>query len=281
MPELPEVETVRRDLEQQLPGRTIVDVTRLDWPRMVERPAPAVFVALLPGNRVEAVERRAKWLLLRLSSGLTLAIHLRMSGTLFVRPQGDEPDSYTRLVLLLDNGEQLCFRDVRKFGRIALLGVEELALLDERHGPEPLHESFSAAAFAQRLRGRRVRLKPALLDQRVVAGLGNIYVDEALWLARLHPLRSADSLSDAEFTALHSAIQSVLTAAISRGGSTLRDYRNGFGEAGQNQHYFAVYGRKGQPCPRCGTPIDRLVVAGRGTHVCPQCQLRGDEPALA
>jgi formamidopyrimidine-DNA glycosylase len=272
MPELPEVEIVRRDLERLLVGRRIVAVARLDWPAMVEAPAPDEFLALLPGSAIVAVERRAKWLLLRLSTGLTLAIHLRMTGNLFVRGAGEEADGYTHFVLGLDGGEQLFFRDVRKFGRLRLLDEAGVAALDARHGPEPLLEDFDAQALAARLRGRRTRLKPALLDQQVIAGMGNIYVDEALWLARLNPLRVASSLSEAEVGRLHAAIRQVLTAAIGRGGSTLRDYRNGFGERGEAQHYHEAYGREGQPCRRCGTPIERIVLGQRGTHFCPHCQ---------
>jgi formamidopyrimidine-DNA glycosylase len=275
MPELPEVEIVRRDLEQQVLGRRILAVTRLDWPAMVEQPTAAELLALLPEQAIVAVERRAKWLLLRLSSGFALAIHLRMTGNLFVRPADEAADQYTHLVLTLEGGEQLFFRDVRKFGRVRLLDAAGEAALDARHGPEPLDASFDAAALAERLRGRRTRIKAALLDQQLVAGLGNIYADEALWLARIHPLRPADSLSQAELATLHAAIQAALEAAIGRGGSTLRDYRNGFGEAGQNQLFFNAYRtdkRDTRPCPRCGGPISKIVVAQRGTHFCPTCQ---------
>jgi formamidopyrimidine-DNA glycosylase len=272
MPELPEVETAARDLAAQVAGCTIVAIEKLDWERMVETPEPAQFRVLLPGRRIGAVGRRAKWLLLTLDAGWTLALHLRMSGSVSVCPAEEAADSYTHLVLLLEDGRRIFFRDVRKFGRVRLLDAAGLAALDQQHGLEPLGEQFTPAALAALLARRQSRLKPLLLNQAIVAGLGNIYVDESLWLARLHPLRAANSLSTDEVSSLHAAIRTILTRAIDSGGSTLRDYRNGYGQAGTNQDHFAVYQRTGQPCLRCDTTIERVAVAQRGTHLCPTCQ---------
>ncbi|NJK81125.1 MAG: bifunctional DNA-formamidopyrimidine glycosylase/DNA-(apurinic or apyrimidinic site) lyase [Chloroflexaceae bacterium] len=274
MPELPEVETAARDLAAQVIGRQIVAIEKLDWERMIETPTPAEFHALLPGRQIVAVGRRAKWLLLTLDAGWTLAIHLRMSGSVSVHPPDMPADVYTHLVLRLDDERRIFFHDTRKFGRVRLLDAAGLVLLDQRHGPEPLSETFTEEVLAALLRGRRAQLKPLLLNQAVLAGLGNIYVDESLWRARLHPLRLAASLTQREIAALYEAIRTVLTQAVQNKGSTLRDYRTGYGQSGENQHYFMVYGKTnvGQPCSRCGTAIVRLVVGQRGTHICPQCQ---------
>ncbi|HEY9724011.1 MAG TPA: bifunctional DNA-formamidopyrimidine glycosylase/DNA-(apurinic or apyrimidinic site) lyase [Oscillatoriaceae cyanobacterium] len=271
MPELPEVETIARDLAPRLAKRRITEIARLDWEPMLETPL-ATFRAQLPGREIRAVGRRAKWLLFTLDAGWTLALHLRMSGAVTVAEATTEPDRYTHLVLELDGDKRLCFRDVRKFGRVRLLDAAGLAALEAAHGVEPLSDAFTAAWLARALKERRTRLKPLLLDQRMIAGLGNIYVDEALWRAGLHPLRAASSLSRAEIARLHEAIRHVLEQSIARRGSTFRDYRTGTGEVGGNQHHFAVYGREDRPCPRCGRPIVRTVVGQRGTHFCPKCQ---------
>jgi formamidopyrimidine-DNA glycosylase len=272
MPELPEVETVARDLAAQITGRTITGVRHLDWPRMIETPDEAGFRAGVANRRVLEVGRRAKWVLVRLEGGLALAVHLRMSGSLVVYPPDHPIDPHTHLVLGLDDGRQLFFRDVRKFGRVRLLDARGQAELDAHHGVEPLSEAFTPAVLQGILANRGTRIKPLLLDQALIAGLGNIYVDEALWQARIHPERPAAGVKAREATALHAAIQEVLTKSITLGGSSFRDYRNGYGELGGNQVSFAVYQRGGEPCQRCGGPIQRMVVAQRGTHVCPTCQ---------
>jgi formamidopyrimidine-DNA glycosylase len=275
MPELPEVEHAARGLAAQIVGRRIVAVTKLDWERMVETPALERFITLLEGREVLAVGRRAKWLLLTLDGGWTLALHLRMSGAITVHGAEAQPDAYTHLVLLLDDGRQIFFHDTRKFGRARLLGADGLASLDAAHGLEPLSDAFTPAALAERLRHRRARLKPLLLDQRVIAGIGNIYADEALWLAQLHPLRTSDSLDDDEVARLHSGIRLALLQGLEHGGSTLRDYRNSYGQAGANQEHFNAYDQEGKPCPRCGAMIERIVVGQRGTRLCPFCQRLG------
>ncbi|HET9223211.1 MAG TPA: bifunctional DNA-formamidopyrimidine glycosylase/DNA-(apurinic or apyrimidinic site) lyase [Roseiflexaceae bacterium] len=272
MPELPEVEHAARGLGAQIVGRQIVAVTRLDWERMVETPAAEQFIALLEGREVLAAGRRAKWILLTLDAGWTLALHLRMSGAITVHGSEAQPDTYTHLVLLLDDGRQVFFHDTRKFGRTRLLDTAGLAALDAAHGLEPLTDGFTSEALDERLRKRRARLKPLLLDQKVIAGIGNIYADEALWLAQLHPLRASDSLSDDEIARLHSGIRLALLQGLEHGGSTLRNYRNSYGEAGANQEHFNVYDQQGRPCPRCGTAIEKITVGQRGTHLCPFCQ---------
>jgi formamidopyrimidine-DNA glycosylase len=277
MPELPEVEHAARSLGAQIVGRTIVAVTRLDWERMVETPAVEQFLELLQGRQVLAAGRRAKWIVLTLDGGWTLALHLRMSGSITVHGAAAQPDAYTHLALLLDDGRQVFFHDTRKFGRARLLDNAGVAALEAAHGVEPLSDAFTPALLAALLNKRRARLKPLLLDQRVIAGIGNIYADEALWNAQLHPLRASDSLNDDEVARLHSGIRLALLQGLEYGGSTLRSYRNGYGEPGSNQEHFNVYNQQGKPCPRCGTLIEKIVVAQRGTHLCPFCQpLAGD-----
>ena len=267
MPELPEVETIRAQLAHRLEGRTLVRVEILD-PRLT-RPFDLFEVTEeIEGDRVAAVERRGKYLVLRLESGLALLVHLRMTGSFsFV------PTSHERAVLELDDGTRLVYRDVRRFGTwVVVEGGELDPYLAGRNGPEPLGARFTAEWLAGRLAVRRAPLKAVLLDQRVVAGLGNIYADEALWRARLNPLRPASSLEPNEVRRLHLAIRAALRAGIERQGATLRDYATPDGSAGGMQEEFRVYGREGEPCPRCGTPIAKARVGGRGTWYCPRCQ---------
>jgi len=272
MPELPEVETVRRSLREALRGRRIVEVERIGWPRTIAAPPPETFRSLLRDRAVLDVDRRGKYVLLRLDHDETLVVHLRMTGRLTVAPADDEPDAHTHVVLRLDDGRRLVFRDPRKFGRIWLLDGEGLAALQGKLGPEPLDDALTAEEFRTLLRRRRGRLKPLLLDQSLLAGLGNIYVDEALWLAKLHPLRTVLSLGDDEVDSLYGAIRAVLARAVDNRGTTFSDFRDGWGYRGDNQQFLNVYDRAGQPCLRCGTPIERIVVGQRGTHLCPFCQ---------
>lgn len=272
MPELPEVETIARTLASQVRGKRIVAIEKLDWERMVETPDLPCFRRALVGRSIERVGRRAKWLLLTLDAGWTLALHLRMSGRIGIYGPEVLPDQHTHLVLRLGDGRRVFFRDPRKFGRARLLDAAGLAALNAACGPEPLDPAFGPDDLAALLARRRTRLKPLLLNQRIIAGMGNIYVDESLWGARLHPLCIANSLAPDESHQLYAAIRTVLTRAIELGGSTLRDYRNGYGENGHNQKHFSVYGRAGEACPRCGTSVERIVVAQRGTYLCPACQ---------
>jgi formamidopyrimidine-DNA glycosylase len=273
VPELPEVETVRRRLEPLIVGAKIGDAVIAD--RRLTRPEDPVLVAAeLRGERFAEVGRRGKYLLLRMTSGRTLVVHLRMTGSWSHAARGKLPDDvYRRATLRLSNRVDLAYRDVRRFGTWLLLEPgEEPGYLAERLGPEPLSVAFSAKALAAALANRRAPVKSVLLDQRRVAGVGNIYADEALWRARIAPLRPAGELSPTEIAALRRTVRAVLRRGIELQGSTLRDYVTPDGEYGGMQNEFSVYGREGEPCPRCKTPIERAVIGGRGTWSCPKCQ---------
>jgi formamidopyrimidine-DNA glycosylase len=280
MPELPEVETVRSQLEPALVGRRFERV-RIDDPRLVRPYEPTEVAAELEGERVAAVERRGKYLVVRFESGRVLLIHLRMTGSLLRAPNGSLPDDpHRRAVVTLDDGSDVAYRDVRRFGTWLLLEPGEAEpYLAARVGDEPLDTLFTAARLGERLAGRRTSLKAALLDQRTLAGMGNIYVDEALWRARLNPLRPAAGLDRNELRRLHRGIRTALEHGLARQGSTLRDYRLPDGSGGSMQDEFRVYGRRDEPCDRCGTPIARTQVAGRTTWFCPTCQ--PEDPAQA
>jgi formamidopyrimidine-DNA glycosylase len=273
MPELPEVETIRLALEPHLVGRRFERV-EIDDSRLVRPYEPLAVAAELEGERVAALERRGKYLIVRFESGRALLIHLRMTGSLRHAARGSlGDDPHRRAVVKLDDGSDLAYRDVRRFGTWELLEPGEVdPYLQRRLGHEPLERGFTAKRLAERLEGRRAPLKAALLDQRTVAGLGNIYVDEALWRAQLHPLRPAGTLDADELTRLTKAIRDALRAGIARQGASLRDYSTPDGRRGRAQERFRVYGREGEPCPRCGTPIDKIRVGGRGTWYCPNCQ---------
>ena len=270
MPELPEVEYVARQLREALVGARIVRV-EVFWPRAVSRITPEELAARLTGRRVLAVGRRAKYLVVTLDSGESLVIHRRMSGNLRLA-RADEAAPYTRVALTLGNGRRLLFTDPRKFGRVTVAAPEELPALFRRLGPEPLDSDFTPDALTERLAGRRRAIKATLLDQTVVAGLGNIYADEALFRARIHPLRSAETLTRDEIVALHEGIQGALQTGIEHGGTTFGRHRGLYDEAGDNLAHVEVYRRTGQPCPRCGTPIARIRIGQRSAHFCPHCQ---------
>ena len=278
MPELPEVETVRRQLEPVLVGRRF-DRVEINDPRLVRPFEPVAVAADLEGERVAEVDRRGKYLIFRFESGRVLLVHLRMTGSFRHRRNGaEEDDPHRRAVVRLDDGSDVTYRDVRRFGTWLLVEPDELdPYLADRLGEEPLLTGFTPARLARRLAGRRAPIKAALLDQRTLAGLGNIYVDEALWRARIHPKRPARDLDANDVRRLHGAIRRVLQTAIERRGSTLRDYSTPRGRRGSMQREFKVYGRADEPCDRCGTPIERTRAGGRGTWYCPHCQPRGAE----
>jgi len=281
MPELPEVETVRSDIAPVLEGGRITEAAITD-PRLVRPFAPEIVAAELVGERVGSVDRRGKYLIVRFESGRVLLIHLRMTGSLRHGRSGTlADDPHRRAVLKLDNGSEVAYRDVRRFGTWELLEPGEVtAYLAARLGPEPLG-TLSAARLGTRLAGRRAPLKAALLDQRTLAGLGNIYVDEALWYARLNPFRRAGGLDAEELRRLNRSIRKALRLGIERQGASLRDYARPGGESGAMQDEFRVYGRDGLPCVRCRTPIAKTRIGGRGTHYCPRCQPAPDGSADA
>jgi formamidopyrimidine-DNA glycosylase len=265
MPELPEVESVRRQLAPELTGRRIDDVWWDPHPNVTRQ---FIDVDRLSGRTIEKVGRRGKFLICPLDDGLELVLHLGMTGSFSF--SFDDP--YVRARLWLDDGRELAFRDPRRFGRVAVVeagrydAIPSLAML----GPEPLSDDFDAETFADRLARTAAPVKPYLLTQRAVAGVGNIYADEALWLARIHPASRRVGRTRAH--ALRDAIREVLTAAIEREGTTFRDYRMLTGEPGGNAAFLFAYGRAGAPCPRCRTPLRRIVMGGRGTTYCPRCQ---------
>lgn len=272
MPELPEVETVVRQLAPGLEGRTFTGA-QVVWPRTIAAPGVATFRRTLPGLRVERLWRRAKYIVADLAGDdgrrRQLTVHLRMTGRLWL---GDdrEPD-HLRVLMDLDDGRVLAFSDVRKFGRVGL--VKQLDDLLPPLGPEPLSDDFDGEWLARALRARKRQLKPLLLDQSFLAGLGNIYVDEALHTARLHPLRSSDTVPRARAHELAEAIKVILAGAIRAEGSSFDTfYRTPEGQPGRFQDEFRVYGRDGRPCRRCGATVAKILVGQRGTHFCRRCQ---------
>jgi formamidopyrimidine-DNA glycosylase len=295
MPELPEVETVARDLQTKVVGATIVDAT-VTWDRTVRHPQPPErFVEEIRGATIRRVGRRAKTVLIQLDDGRVMTVALRMTGALLVTEPGEPQDPYVRVAFSLADGRELRYRDVRKFGRIGLWpggglrsvgggrGARSRRVAEtgrsfrigevfSGHGPEPLARSFTATRFEERMRGRSARLKTLLLDQSFIAGVGNIYADEALWRSRLHPLRRADTLGSDELRRLHRAVRQVLRQGIENRGSSVRDYVDASGARGSNAERLAVYRRTDEPCLRCGATITRIVVTQRSTHFCPHCQ---------
>jgi formamidopyrimidine-DNA glycosylase len=269
MPELPEVETIVRGLREPLVGRQFTGV-RVGWENLVAKCSVEEFGQGLTGQRVLGVKRRGKYLVFALSGGGSLIIHLRMTGRLQIKSSSDELEKHDHLIFELDDGRELRFNNVRKLGRVYLVDDEDEIV--GRLGPEPLDDDFTPADFTALLSARRGKIKPLLLNQRFVAGIGNIYADEALFAARVHPERKADTLTAEEIECLYGAIRRVLRQGIENSGTTLRAYRDADGREGRNQEYLEVSRRAGQPCPRCGTSIERTVVGGRGTYFCPECQ---------
>jgi formamidopyrimidine-DNA glycosylase len=301
MPELPEVETVRRQLEPEVTGRRIESVAILD-PRWTEPRSPRRLEAGAAGRRIEAVQRRGKYLLLRLEGARTLVMHLRMTGNLLLRPPRAGRDGpggpvldlmeamklgkprlyeshpearFLRAVVRLDDGSELWFTDMRRFGTGALLSDRELErYLGGRVGLEPLSGELTAEALCALAAGRRAPLKSFLLIQEAVAGIGNIYADEALFRARLHPLSPAGSLRLEHCEDLRAGIVASLEAGLTHGGASMDDYRDARGELGSMQDEFLVHRREGRACRRCGETIRRVVLSGRSTYFCPGCQRR-------
>jgi len=264
MPELPEVETIARKTRPQVVGRTITDANLL-WSRTLATPSEKEFKHQIKGQTIEDVGRRAKYLRLELPEAV-LFIHLRMSGDIYIKPATAAPEKHDRLILSLTNDRVLVFNDTRKFGRVWL--VKDPNEVVAGLGPEPLGDEFTPAWLFDGLQSRKRQLKPLLLDQSFLAGMGNIYTDEALHIARFHPLTRSNDLNQEQAQRLFDAIRAVLNDGIRRNGASIDWVYRG----GEFQNYFRVYGRSGEPCPVCNTPIERLVVGQRSTHFCPNCQ---------
>jgi formamidopyrimidine-DNA glycosylase len=273
LPELPEVETVVADLRPHLVGATVVDCD-LRFPAIVRHPEPWLFQAGVTGRRIEALTRRGKYILGHLDSGELLVVHLGMTGQLLYASPEEPFQDHTHAVLKLDRGLELRYRDVRRFGRL-LFGTEQ-ELIAERKlpklGPEPIDESFTAADLYRRLEGRRAPLKALLLDQAVVAGVGNIYADESCFRARVRPDRPAGTLSRPAVRRLHAALRDSLNLGIANRGTSVDDYVDAWGRKGRQQEELLVYGRGGLPCPSCGRPLALVRLAGRSTVFCRRCQ---------
>lgn len=274
MPEMPEVEVIRRYLDAKLRGRRIEHLDIL-LPRQIKYPKPEEYRAMCVGQKIANVNRRGKYLLLELSNAVTLVFHLRMTGRLVYHEHVEEnDDTHTRVLFYLDVGSALVFGDTRTFGALYALNPGEewrihgLATL----GPEPLTEEFTPEYLWERTRRSHAPIKSFLLNQQMIAGIGNIYADEALFLAKLHPLTKGCDLTQADCEALQLAVDQVIADGIRDGGTTFRDYQNGEGKQGLHQEHLYVYNREGEPCQRCGTTIAKIKVGGRGTHFCPHCQ---------
>jgi formamidopyrimidine-DNA glycosylase len=280
MPELPEVETVARDLRPRIVGATIVGA-RTNWVRTLRSQDPVAFADGVTGRSVEAVGRRGKQIVVELGADAALTIHLKMTGQIFVVPAELPEDPYVRLVLELADGRELRFRDIRKFGKIGLYARDPVSgeLVEEiggrsvfaSVGPEPLDDDFTVRDFRRLIRRRKGRLKPLLTDQSFLAGVGNIYADEALWRSRLHPLRSTTSLRPRDERRVYETVRAVLAEAVEARGSSIDDYTAPDGD-GEMQERLDVYQRTGEPCHRCGHPIKRIVIGARSTHFCSFCQ---------
>jgi formamidopyrimidine-DNA glycosylase len=279
VPELPEVETVARDLRALVVGATITGVS-CDWPGTIQTHAVDAFADAVTGRVIEAVGRRGKRIVVELSGDRALTVHLKMTGQLFVVAPEAPADRHVHLVLALDDGREIRFRDIRKFGRVGLYTRSEIGELETEEGqasplaglgPEPLDPAFTLRVFRARIRGRRGRLKTLLTDQAFLAGVGNIYADEALWRARLHPLRTAPTLRPDDERRLFREVRAILAEAVERRGSSIDDYTAPEGD-GSMQERLDVYQREGAPCPRCGRPIRRIVLGMRATHFCSFCQ---------
>ncbi|WP_373702562.1 bifunctional DNA-formamidopyrimidine glycosylase/DNA-(apurinic or apyrimidinic site) lyase [Weissella soli] len=273
MPELPEVETVRRGLMRLVAKRRIIS-TEVRWEKTVGMD-PAAFDAELANRVIEQIDRRGKYLLFRLSGGLTMVSHLRMEGSYYTVPAGTEPGKHDLVTFHLDGDVDLFYRDTRKFGRMkvvrdeAVMTVAGLATI----GPEPTADALSLDYMVNEFKRSKMHIKPFLLNQSHIAGLGNIYVDETLWQSKIHPLQPANSLTTTKLTELRTNIINEMQRAIEHHGTTVHSFTTAFGEAGEFQNELQVYGRQGQPCMRCGTPLEKTKVAQRGTTYCPHCQV--------
>lgn len=273
MPEMPEVEIIRRYLDKMAAGKRIMDLD-IRLPRMIKWPDTEGFRALVTGRTIKAMNRRGKYLLMELDNGNEVVFHLRMTGRLVYEPTGETSDSHARVIFHLQDGASLVYGDTRTLGTIHGIKPEERAMLKglAEMGPEPLSAEFTPDYFYETASKRKVAIKSFLLNQKYIGGIGNIYADEALFLAGIYPLRPANTLTKEECKRLWEGVNKVIAAGIEDGGTTFRDYQNGEGGQGSHQEHLYVYSRKGEPCRSCGSPIERITVGGRGTHFCPHCQ---------
>ena len=273
MPELPEVETVRRGLEKLILGKKISYID-IRYPKMIKTDLPE-FQKEMPGQVIQSIGRRGKYLLFYLSDKVLIS-HLRMEGKYFYYPDQVPERKHAHILIHFEDGATLVYEDVRKFGTMELLAPKllEAYFVTKKLGPEPTEQDFDLARLKLALKKSKKPIKSHLLDQTLVAGLGNIYVDEVLWRAKIHPFRSSNSLSSQEARKVHDETIKVLGQAVEKGGSTIRTYTNAFGEDGTMQEFHQVYDKAGQACSRCGAIIEKIQLGGRGTHFCPKCQRR-------
>ncbi|MCR5177238.1 MAG: bifunctional DNA-formamidopyrimidine glycosylase/DNA-(apurinic or apyrimidinic site) lyase [Anaerovibrio sp.] len=273
MPEMPELEIIRRSLEPNIKGKRIMNVQLL-LKRQIKWPSPEDFIARLAGHVITGLDRRGKYLLLQMDNNVSLVFHLRMTGQACYFPPGVEPVGHVRILFPLDDGGIFAYADTRTLGTIYAMHNDELWRIKglAELGPEPLSDDFTVAYLRSILAGKKTRIKSFLLNQAYIAGLGNIYVDEALFLSGIHPMRTAGSVTPEEAEKLYININKVISDGINDGGTTFRDYRDGNGEKGSHQQNLFAYGRDGKPCRKCGTIMEKIRVGGRGTHFCPSCQ---------
>jgi formamidopyrimidine-DNA glycosylase len=269
MPELPEVETVKNEIEPYIIGRTVTGVI-LFWDGIVKEPSPEEFIEGLTGRKITGIRRRGKYMIVGLGGPDSLVIHLKMTGSLLVKPTVSEPPRFTRAAVHLDDGKTVFFRDPRKFGAMRLMNDPERIV--GKLGPEPLEPGFTAETLARCLAKRRAPMKATLCDQNVIAGIGSMYADEALFATGIHPMRTAESLSKKEIKNLYEAIRRILWAAIGNKGASVDTYYRPDGSKGTAHFEFKVAHRFREPCPVCGTPVERMKVRGRGSYYCPKCQ---------
>lgn len=269
MPELPEVETVKNQLSPYIIGRRILGVSLL-WDKIIKEPSPQEFTFRITKEKITGIERHGKYLIVDLNSGDKLIIHLKMTGSLILQKDDAEPPKFTRAIIHLDDGQNIYFCDPRKFGVLKL--VKDTQAIDNKLGPEPLEEEFTLKSFIEKLEKRTALIKALLLDQKFLAGVGNMYADEALFAARIDPRRTSSSLTKSEIQRLYNAIREALIAGIKYGGASIVTYYHPDGSKGTAQQYFNVAHGQKKSCPACGGLIKRIVVRGRGTYYCPKCQ---------
>ncbi len=273
MPELPEVETIKKDLNKELKGRKIIKLKFYDWAKML-KPSPEALAKVIEGRKICEVGRRAKLLLMHLDDhGTTIAIHLKLTGQLFIRKSSDPSDKFTRVIIELDKGEELRFNDLRKFGFMKVIeSKEELDKLLSEFGPEPFTKEFTFNVFKIIITKSSRAIKTVIMDQAKISGVGNIYADEALWRAKIHPEKRAEKLTEKELKDLHASILFVLRQGIKDRGTSVDQYLDAYAKSGQHAKNLKVFRLNGKPCPRCGATIKKIRVGGRGTHYCSKCQ---------